>query len=60
VLFTLARTHWPEARGTEILRSAHGKEALLVARVNLAEKLVESVEKPPPHVRWGNIPTPSF
>lgn len=60
VLFTRARTHWPETSGKEILRRAYGKEALLVARVSLRENRVVGVEKPPPHARWGDIPTPLF
>lgn len=60
VLFTRARTHRPEATGAEIIKSAYGKEPLVVVHLNLAEKRVTAVEKPPPHVRWGDIPTPIF
>jgi hypothetical protein len=60
VLFTRARTHRPDATGAEIITSAYGREPLVVAHVNLAGKRVTAAEKPPPHVRWGDIPTPLF
>jgi hypothetical protein len=31
-----------------------------VARVDIAARRVTAVETPPAHVRWGDIPTPTF
>jgi len=60
VLFTRARTHAPEASGRDIVRRAYGREPLTLARVDVAARAVTSIEVPPPHVVWGDIPTPMF
>ncbi len=60
VLFTRARTHHPGSRGREIVERAYGRDPLVVARVDLGEERITAVETPPPHVLWGDIPTPLF
>ncbi len=60
VLFTRVRTHDPGAVGPEIVKRAYGREPLLLVHVNTETGLVTGVEKPPQHVRWGDIPTPLF
>ncbi len=60
VLFTRVRTHDPGATGPEIVRRAYGREPLLLVHVNTETGSVTGVETPPPHVRWGDIPTPMF
>jgi hypothetical protein len=60
VLLTRARTHFPAGTGVDIVRRAYGREPLLLVHVNLGERRVESVDTPPEHVVWGDIPTPMF
>jgi protein-S-isoprenylcysteine O-methyltransferase Ste14 len=60
VLFTRARTHFPHAAGREIVLRAHGRDPIVVARVDISAPAVTAVESPPAHVRWGDIPTPMF
>jgi hypothetical protein len=60
VLLARARTHAPGAAGKDILRGSWGREPLLVAHVDLAKGQVVAETTPPPHVLWGNIPTPLF
>ena len=60
VLFTRARTHFPHAAGREIVLRAHGRDPIVVARVDISAPAVTVVETPPAHVRWGDIPTPMF
>ena len=60
VLFTRVRTHDPGAGGPEIVKRAYGREPLLLVHVNTKTGSVTGVETPPPHVRWGDIPTPLF
>jgi protein-S-isoprenylcysteine O-methyltransferase Ste14 len=60
VLFAAVRTHEPQATGRRILSSAYGLRPLIIAHVDLERAQVTSVETPPPHVRWGDIPTPLF
>jgi hypothetical protein len=59
-LFTRARTHFPHAAGREIVLRAHGRDPIVVARVDISGPAVTAVETPPAHVRWGDIPTPMF
>jgi hypothetical protein len=58
VLFTRARIHDPDVRGRDIVRTAHGRDPLLVVHVDLAAMAVTRIDDPPEHVRWGDIPTP--
>ena len=60
VLVTRPRTHRPEARGRDIVRTAYGRDPLFRVHVDLAAGAVLSVEAPPSHVVWGDIPTPLF
>jgi protein-S-isoprenylcysteine O-methyltransferase Ste14 len=60
VLFTRARTHHPETTGPAIIRTAYGREPLVVATVDTGARQVTGIATPPPHVRWGDIPTPLF
>jgi len=46
--------------GSDIIKKTFGREPLLVAKVNKANGEVIGIETPPPHVRWGDIPTPLF
>ena len=60
VLFTRARTHAEDASGLEIVKRAYGREPIVMVRVDLDRRTVTSVEEPPAHVFWGDIPTPLF
>ena len=60
VLFTRVRTHDRRAGGPEIVKRAYGREPLLLVHVNTETDSVIAVDTPPPHVRWGDIPTPLF
>jgi protein-S-isoprenylcysteine O-methyltransferase Ste14 len=60
VLFTQALSYAPEARGRDIVKYAHGRDALFVVRVNSGTRQVSELEAPAPQVLWGNIPTPMF
>jgi len=46
--------------GLDIIKKTFGREPLLVARVDKSKSKVIGIEMPPPHVRWGDIPTPLF
>ena len=60
LLFANARSHDPGATGSDILKNAYGLDPIIVARVDAAAGRVTAVEQPPAHVRWGDIPTPTF
>jgi len=60
VLFTKVRTHHPDATGEAIVRKAYGRDPILLVRVDTGQRRITSIETPPPHVRWGDIPTPLF
>ena len=60
VLFTKARSHRPESRGRDIVRTAYGREPALRARVDLGRGEVTAIESPPANVVWGDIPTPLY
>ena len=60
VLFTDARTFTPDARGKDILRTAHGIRPLALVDIDVASGAVARVVDPPPHVVWGDIPMPLF
>ncbi len=46
--------------GADIIKKTFGRVPLLVAKVDRAKGEVTGIETPPPHVRWGDIPTPLF
>jgi len=61
VLFTQARLPEGESvSGPDIIKKAVGRTPLLLVKVSKAEGKVTAIETPPPHVRWGDIPTPLF
>ena len=60
VLFTSPRTHAVSPTGIEIVRTAYGREPLVLVHLDLAARRVLSIDAPPPHVLWGDIPTPMF
>ena len=60
VLFTSVRTHDPAISGKQIVKKAHGRDPIILVKVNTETGQITGIEKPPPHVRWGDIPTPLF
>jgi protein-S-isoprenylcysteine O-methyltransferase Ste14 len=60
LLFARARSHDPAARGRDILKDAYGLDPIVVARVDTATDKVTAVEPPPVHLKWADIPTPTF
>lgn len=60
VLFTRPRTHAAAPSGIEIVRAAYGREPLLLVHLDLARRSVLAMDAPPPHVLWGDIPTPMY
>ncbi|MEQ1867887.1 MAG: isoprenylcysteine carboxylmethyltransferase family protein, partial [Micropepsaceae bacterium] len=60
VLFTVARTFQPDARGKGILRHANGIRPIALADIDLSAGIVVRVVDPPRTVVWGNIPMPLF
>ncbi len=60
VLFTRAKTTGCEGDGKTIIQCTFGREPIVVASVDAASGALLSIADPPPHVRWGDIPTPLF
>ncbi|MCZ6690999.1 MAG: isoprenylcysteine carboxylmethyltransferase family protein [Planctomycetota bacterium] len=60
VLVTAARIHDRDATGRDIVKSAYGRVPIAIVRVDASTRQVLAVETPPPHVHWGDIPTPMF
>jgi hypothetical protein len=60
VLFTRALSYAPDSRGSDIVKHAYGRDALLLVRVNIEAERVSAVEVPASQLLWGNIPTPMF
>jgi len=60
VLFTKVRTHDQAVKGKEIVKSAYGRDPIVLVKVNTETEQVTEIETPPPHVLWGDIPTPLF
>ncbi len=60
VLFTRPRTHAVAPSGIQIVRTAYGREPLVLVHLDLAGRSVLSMDAPPPHVLWGDIPTPMY
>ncbi len=58
VLFTRARLHAGEFEGPAIVARAHGRDPLALVHVDISRRAVTRLEEPPPHVVWGDIPTP--
>ena len=59
LLFARARSHDPHATGAELVKDAYGLDPIIIARVDIAAERV-TIEKPPAHVRWGDIPVPIY
>jgi protein-S-isoprenylcysteine O-methyltransferase Ste14 len=60
VLFTRVRTHESGLKGQEIVKNVYGRDPIVLVKVNTETAQVTGTETPPPHVRWGDIPTPLF
>lgn len=60
LLFTRARTHAVQASGKNIVKTAYGLHPIVLVKVDISSLEVTGVETPPPHVFWGDIPTPLF
>jgi len=59
VLFTKAITH-SDVNGMDIIKKTYKRIPIIVVRVNLQQGIVIGINEPPPHVVWGDIPTPLF
>lgn len=46
--------------GLNIIKNTYGRDPVVLVKVNKARGEVIGIETPPPHVRWGDIPTPLF
>ncbi len=60
VLFTRARLHRLDVQGREIVERAYGREPEGLVRIDVEAGRILQREEPPPHVEWGDIPTPLF
>jgi protein-S-isoprenylcysteine O-methyltransferase Ste14 len=60
ILFTKAQTYAEDAQGKDIMKAAYAREAIVVVKIDVSASKVTGIETPPPHVRWGDIPTPMF
>ncbi len=61
VLFTKAKLHdGGLVKGLDIIRRTHGREPVVLVRLNTSTNEILAIEAPPQHVLWGDIPTPSF
>lgn len=60
LLFTKARTHKADATGRDIVKTAYGRDPIVLVKVDVSAAKVTGVEVPPRHVHWGDISTPMF
>jgi Putative protein-S-isoprenylcysteine methyltransferase len=60
LLFTQTRTHAAQASRKEIVKTAYGLHPIVLVKVDISATEVTEVETPPPHVFWGDIPTPMY
>src|SRR5262249_30171292 len=60
ILFTKAQTSAEDAQGKTNEKAAYGREPILVVQVDGSTAKVIGSATPPPHVQWGDIPTPMF
>lgn len=61
VLFTKAKFAGDQAVADEdIIKNAVGRIPIVVVKLNKATGEILGIATPPPHVRWGDIPTPLF
>jgi hypothetical protein len=60
LLFTRVRTHAARPTGQDIVKTAYGRDPIALVKVDSAAGEVTGIDSPPPHVVWGDIPTPMF
>lgn len=61
VLFTKAKIAGNQfIAGVEIIKRTFGREPIIVVKLNKQTGEILALATPPPHVLWGNIPTPLF
>lgn len=60
VLFMRARTHASAPRGRHIVRTAYGRDPIVIVDVDLAAGRRIGVREPPGSVIWGEIAAPPF
>jgi protein-S-isoprenylcysteine O-methyltransferase Ste14 len=61
VLFTKAKLVGDKSvADADIIKNAVGRIPIVVVKLNKASGEILGIETPPPHVRWGDIPTPLF
>ncbi len=64
VLFTAARlkegVRDNEPQGVDIIKETAGRVPIIVVKLNKETGDILALETPPPHVLWGDIPTPLF
>lgn len=60
VLFTIARSYDAGLEGDAILKYAYARTPVVLVREVITANEITSLETPPAHVRWGDIPTPLF
>jgi hypothetical protein len=60
VLFTRARLHRLDVHGREIVEHAYGRDPEGLVRIDVESGRILEREETPPHVQWGDIPTPLF
>jgi len=61
ILFTKARLRTDQpVSGADIIKNTVARVPAVVVKVDKSKSEVIGIETPPPHVRWGDIPTPLF
>ena len=61
ILFTKAKLSTDASvSDADILKKTVARAPIVVVKVNKASGEILGIETPPPHVRWGDIPTPLF
>ena len=60
LLFAKARTHRADATGRDIVKTAYGRDPIVLVKVDVSAAKVTGVDVPPRHVYWGDISTPMF
>ena len=60
VLFATPRSHRHDLEGREIVARSYGLNPEALVQVDLKTRGIIQREEPPPHVFWGDVPTPLF
>jgi hypothetical protein len=61
ILFTKAKLSTVDSvSDADIIKKTVARMPIVVVKVNKANGEILEMETPPPHVRWGDIPTPLF